>query len=327
MRRGVLLLLTVLVPATPATAQLLEADHLTTVAFAGLDRARTAVIVPGGILEQHGPYLPAASDTYQARWLADALARHIAARPGGWTALLLPMIPLGQGGANDIVRAWTYPGSVTIRSETLRAVYMDLADALGEHGFTYVFLVHVHGAPMHNQMLDQASAYFSETWGGTMVHLMGLKTVVERADAALAQLPEAARAADGFTVHAGLSESSRVLFVAPSLVEPGLFSAPPLTATDFPDLERLGRTDAWKGYWGAPAGSSVALGAALLEGTAAEIAAVADAVLDGRPFARDPFYVESLMDPADVAISRDTESRERQQAARQRRWLAAQGID
>jgi creatinine amidohydrolase len=184
----------------------------------------------------------------------------------------------------------------------------------------------VHGAPIHNQVLDHAAAYFRDTWGGTMVHLMGLKHVIEQMDAPLAQAPASARAADGFTVHAGLSESSRVVFVRPDLAKPTLFSAPPLTSRDFADLERLGKTDAWVGYWGAPAASSVALGAALLEHTAAEIGAIADAVLDGRPWPTEPFFTEDTMDPEDVAISRETEARDRALAGRQEAWLRKRGL-
>lgn len=82
-----------------ATADVIDAEALATTKFAALDRSKTAVIVPGGILEEHGPYLPSASDTYQARWLADNLARRIGARPG-WTAVMFPMIPLGFTIAN-----------------------------------------------------------------------------------------------------------------------------------------------------------------------------------------------------------------------------------
>jgi hypothetical protein len=42
------------------TGQLIGAVHdgatITTTEFAALDRSRTAVIIPGGILEEHGPY-------------------------------------------------------------------------------------------------------------------------------------------------------------------------------------------------------------------------------------------------------------------------------
>jgi len=58
---------------------------------------------------------------------------------------------------------------------TLRAVYMDLANELGAQGFRWVFLVHNHGAPNHHKALNQASDYFHDVYGGTMVHLFGLK--------------------------------------------------------------------------------------------------------------------------------------------------------
>jgi creatinine amidohydrolase len=304
-----------------ATADVIDAEALTTTQFAALDRSKTAVIVPGGILEEHGPHLPSASDTYQARWLADNLARRIGSRPG-WTAVMFPMIPLGHSGANDIPRQWVYPGTVTIRMKTLRAVYMDLADTLGEHGFRYVFLVHIHGAPDHNQALDQAARYFGDTWGGTMVHLQGLKSVnaPERFPEGLVN--EAARRADGFTVHAGLSESSRVLFTRPDLIPPSLFSAPALTATRFADLVGLGKTDAWTGYWGNPAASSIALGAALLDEMASRIGVVAEAVLDGKPWDREAFFTIANMDPVDVQISVELRQREAGLEKRQADWLA-----
>jgi creatinine amidohydrolase/Fe(II)-dependent formamide hydrolase-like protein len=40
--------------------------ELNTEQIRALDRARTAVILPGGILEEHGPYLPSYTDHSQA---------------------------------------------------------------------------------------------------------------------------------------------------------------------------------------------------------------------------------------------------------------------
>ena len=159
-----------------------------------------------------------------------------------------------------------------------------------------------------------------------MVHLMGLKAINDHENDPMALAPESARKADGFTVHAGLSESSRVLFTRPDLVKPGLFAAPALTAADFGALVSLAKTDAWQGYWGAPASSTVALGAALLENTASRIGAIADAVLDGTPWPVERFYTESAMDPADRAISRDTEQREQELLRRQQAWIKTQGL-
>ncbi len=68
-------------------------------------------------------------------------------RPG-WKVLVFPVIPLGAGGANEIGRRYSFPGTFAVRLATLRAVYMDLAAELGEQGFRWVFLVHGHaGSP------------------------------------------------------------------------------------------------------------------------------------------------------------------------------------
>jgi creatinine amidohydrolase/Fe(II)-dependent formamide hydrolase-like protein len=309
-----------------ASAQVLRAEALTTREFAALDRERTVVIIPGGILEEHGPYLPAGSDMYQAGWLAEALARRLARREGQ-TVLMLPMMPLGHSGANDIARRWTHPGTITIRAITLRAIYMDLADALGAQDFKHIFVVDVHGAPDHNQAIDQASDYFNDTWRGTMVHLMGLKSVNTLPPLPAAVVPEAAAAADGFTVHAGLLESSRVLFVRPEQVHNGLFNAPPLTARDFPALVTLGKAEGWPGYWGAPAAATATIGAAALEQTLEAISTVAVSILERTPWGRERFYTEANMDPADVQISRESMARESELRAKQQAWLRRAGLD
>ncbi|MBM3810924.1 MAG: creatininase family protein [Acidimicrobiia bacterium] len=103
-------------------SQVLRFDHLTTRQISKLDRVRTVLILPGAILEQHGPYLPSGSDGIFSRRLAADLASSIAAKPG-WTAVMLPTIPLGAGAANEIGRKCSFAGSVTIRPSTLRTVF------------------------------------------------------------------------------------------------------------------------------------------------------------------------------------------------------------
>ena len=99
-----------------------------------LDHEKTVVLIPGGILEEHGPYLPVYTDGYADRYYTEKLARAITAR-SGWTVVIFPEIPLGFGGANNIGAKWDFPGSVTVRMSTLRSVYMDLASALGAQKF------------------------------------------------------------------------------------------------------------------------------------------------------------------------------------------------
>ena len=58
-----------------------------------LDRQRTVILLPGGVLEEHGPYLPAFTDGYLSQRMAADVARAIALRPG-WKALVFPTIVL-----------------------------------------------------------------------------------------------------------------------------------------------------------------------------------------------------------------------------------------
>ena len=137
-----------------------------------LDRQRTVILLPGGVLEEHGPFLPSFTDGYRNEHLTEDLAAAIAKRPG-WTAVVFPIIPLGSDGANRIGGKYVFPGSYPIRSATLRAIFMDLATEFGEQGFRWLFVIHQHGSRNHNQALDQAGEYFRDTYGGHMVSLTG----------------------------------------------------------------------------------------------------------------------------------------------------------
>src|ERR1700712_2361575 len=133
-------LLVVLLGASPVEAQILQFANLNTRDFARLDKARTVVIIPGGVLEEHGPYLPAGTDGIFNRRFADDLAKVIASRPG-WTALMLPSVPLGAGAANEIGHKYSFAGSCTVLPTTLRRIFMDFADQLGQEQFRWILVV------------------------------------------------------------------------------------------------------------------------------------------------------------------------------------------
>jgi creatinine amidohydrolase len=306
--------------AGSAAARVVDGATITTDEFAALDRAKTVVIIPGGILEEHGPYLPSNTDGLIANWLAKNLAQRISTRPG-WSVLLLPEITLGHSGANDIGRRFIFPGSITVRGTTLRSVYMDLADALREHGFQWVFLVHIHGAPLHNEMLYQASDYFTDTSkGGRMVHLMGLSALVTCCSWHDGADPQAVEE-DGFTVHAGVAETSSIMFVAPETVKPEIAQAPSVTGKDFADLVRIAEQKEWPGYFGAQRFASAEIGERILRAQAEKLHEIATAILDGESWPQERFFLESTMDPADVKINRATEAFDAAIEKRQKEWL------
>jgi creatinine amidohydrolase/Fe(II)-dependent formamide hydrolase-like protein len=312
--------------ALPAalSAQVLDVRELNTGQIRGLDRAKTAAILVGGILEEHGPYLPSYTDGYWNERAGRDLAEAIAARPG-WTALLFPPIPLGEGGANFIGGKHTFPGSFNVSATTLRAVYMDLADALGEQGFRWIFVVDGHGSPIHNRSLDEAGDYFHDTHGGRMVHLNGLRAQRECCqEAMLRLLSEAERNEDGFTVHAGAGEHSAILFLRPDLVDPGYRTARSLTGKGFPDLVEMARAEDWPGYFGAPRLASAALGAASYEAKLRHLVATALRVLDGWDPSGEKRHADVMfaLTPARVEVLNPAIAAEARREARQRDWLA-----
>lgn len=92
-RVRVLALAVAMLPGPASTAQVFHVEQMNTSQIAGLDREKTAVLLWGGILEEHGLYLPSFTDGYINEYLTRRLAEAIAARPG-WAVLIFPPVPL-----------------------------------------------------------------------------------------------------------------------------------------------------------------------------------------------------------------------------------------
>ena len=308
-----------------AGAQVYQLAELNVDQIRKLDRERTVILLPGGIMEEHGPYLPSYTDGYFNERITKDLAAAIANRPG-WTAVLFPVIPLGSGGANEIGAKYVFPGTYAVRPATLRAVFMDLATEFGEQGFRWLFVIHGHGSPSHNRVLDEAGDYFRDTYGGHMVHLTGLVSSPSVIDSLRAEMSEAVLAEDGFTVHAGVLEHSRLMALRPDLVSREVVKAPSLTAKDFVGLRRLAEREDWTGYFGAPRYASAALGRRDVEERVREHIAQALRILDGLDERRIPRYsaiiakVPGISEMIDRSLKRDDTIEKRQ-----REWLAKRG--
>lgn len=109
-------------------------EELTSPEVAALDRDRTVLILPLGSVEQHGNHMPLGTDTLLAH--AVSLA---AAKSAGGTAVLPP--PWYGFSAHHM----RFPGSVTLRAETLMAVAEDVVGSVVRHGFRRILIVNGHG--------------------------------------------------------------------------------------------------------------------------------------------------------------------------------------
>jgi len=296
---GILLAAVMFSTSQQVAAQILRIGEMNTQQIQALDLPKTVVLIPGGILEEHGPYLPSYSDGYADDAYTRELAKAIVAR-SGWTVVLFPQIPLGNDPANTIGGKTVFPGSYPVRMATLRAIYMDLANEPGDQGFRWIFLVHNHGAPNNHKALNQASDYFHDVYGGTMVHLFGLKPVFSCCGTKEKVLSAKQLAEEGFSVHAGADEQSQILFLRPDLVPASYLSAPSLTAGNFADLVRIAKTEGWAGYFGAPRVATAAMGAQEFVLSSQTVNAIALQILDSLDLRKIPRYADE-MDPLDVA--------------------------
>jgi len=307
---------------SPLHAQVRNVGNLTTREISTLDRAKTVVILQGGMLEEHGPYLPAFTDGILSARLTTALADRLVERMPGWTVLVFPPISVGTSGYNEISGRSVFPGTYAVRPSVLRAAFMDLASELGEQGFRWILVVHVHGSPLHINALDQAGDYFHDTYGGTMVNLWGLVPVLAGWGSALGALPDSVKREDGVSLHAGLDEHSMMLHLAPALVSTDFRNAPTIAGANADSGFAIARRPGWTGYLGAPRLATAEIGQGIWNGFTAAAVRVSAEILTGKDPATYPRYMSYLRNnPLYRGWIAEAEQRDSLLGERQRAWL------
>jgi creatinine amidohydrolase len=233
--------------------------------IAALDRQRTMVILPIGMLEEHGPHLPIGADTLGVTHEADAMARRLSRQLPQWQVVMMPPIHYGESGANEIAGLYVHPGTYGIRHSTVRALVADVGAQVAQNGFTWIFVLTGHGAPTHGVAVNDACDFVSENFGVSMVHVSG----VFRASAALQDRGKAIAAkhfsaADlasfGMDVHAGVAETAAMLALRRDLVDPGYTKLPARAGSTREELYAVANTPGWQGYLSVPAKATAAYG-------------------------------------------------------------------
>jgi creatinine amidohydrolase len=186
--------------AAPGPAHaLVPADTTEDVRERGAGVRTQVAVLPVGSFEQHGPYLPLATDTL----VACAIAREIAA---AYPVHLLPPVTVSCSHEHA---AW--PGTVSISAVTLHAVIRDMADSLRRSGVDVLVLVNGHGGNYVLGNVVQES--------GARGERMALFPAAEDWEDARMR----ARVATSLLtdMHAGEIETSILLHAHPEFVRPG----------------------------------------------------------------------------------------------------------
>ncbi len=179
----------------------------------GLNAAQVAsgtydkAVLGVGATEYHGPHLPYGADTL----VANELALRVAARMEGM--LVLPPIAYGMSWHHQ-----SFPWTLSLRPETLMRLVYDIAASLYASNINKLLVITAHDGNL--APVEMAARQIHHDLDMHLAVMFGWQ---ERARAVLA--------AEGYMVdlnHAGQSETSAVMAVAPELVHPA-------AAIDTPD--------------------------------------------------------------------------------------------
>ncbi len=96
----------------------------------------TTIIIPTGGIEQNGPYLALGKHNYVLEQSCEAIARKLG---DALCAPILKLVP--EGDINEPSGHMRYPGTISMRQETYRAILTDIAESLETHGFTDIVFI------------------------------------------------------------------------------------------------------------------------------------------------------------------------------------------
>lgn len=113
-------------------------EDQTTIQIGEYVKNNALIILPVGMIEQHGPHLPVSTDNIIARGVAHLVAQQICDKI---PTLVMPCVFAGYHG--DILMKW--PGSTRVLPETLYNYVFDICDSLCQGGFKKILLLNAHG--------------------------------------------------------------------------------------------------------------------------------------------------------------------------------------
>ena len=184
----------------------LHLEHLTSPeAGAAIAAGYTTAVFGVGAVEQHGPHLPMFMDAEHGTRMAEEVAQRLG------KALVAPTIRVGCSDHH-----MSFPGSLTVRVETLEALCRDYCTSLAHHGFTRILIIPTHGGnfgPLRGMASRLQEAVAPGAQVRVYTEVMDLIGVWRRAT------EETSGLQDRIGGHADVAETSVMLAIHPELVE------------------------------------------------------------------------------------------------------------
>jgi creatinine amidohydrolase len=171
--------------------------HMTVPEVRALLERTDMVIIPVASLEQHGLHLPIGTDYLNGVERAKLIAQRA-------DVLVAPIMMPGQSPYH-----MAFPGTITLSSETIQAVYVEATESLIRHGFKRFMFLNAHGG-------NSATTTF-------IVDRINQETSGIAVDLGAAAAPyrkgTSIPPSKVFDRHGGVGETSNSLYLIPSLVD------------------------------------------------------------------------------------------------------------
>ncbi len=209
---------------------------------AGLQKTRS-ILIPFGSTEEHGSHLPLDTDTLHAIEVGKKLSQK---------RDIFVAAPIHYGVCRS---SSEHPGTVSIRTETLKALIVDIVTSLYQKGLRNFVLLSGHAGGTHMATLTDAGEFLLNQFADLRIAVLTEYMLAAREGRHLIET-------EGDS-HAGEIETSRILHSHPQLVK----GRAPREFPDFPvGILVRNKQKYWPGgVWGDPGKASSEKGAALEE--------------------------------------------------------------
>ena len=237
--------------------------HLAKIPFPEVDRLARAgnalVILPVGVVEEHGAHLPLGLDSFAAEAYSEAAAPHLEEK--GYDVVIAPTISYGVAH-----QALDFPGTLTLQPDTLRSLVMDIGRSLARHGLDRLVIINGHRDLSHMKALDEARDVLASE---KVAHVLCVGFTTDAAVTAAcyrAGVHELSRSVrtdrEG---HGGEWETSLALFSFPEMVDAQVIGTLEPNFDYDVDAFRNETKDYWslsggRGYFGSPQSGSAETG-------------------------------------------------------------------
>jgi creatinine amidohydrolase len=237
-----------------------------------------AVLLPIGILEEHGPHMGLAVDTLVPHLLSILTKRRLETR--AIAALVAPTFYWGVSASTA-----SFPGTFSVRPETMRAAIVDILTSLKSWKFAHIFVINWHLDYRHCRVILEALQEARQATGVDARNVLlpsdlrRLRLSGEEDYILVQKAPPSEKPPGKYAdYHAGSLETGIMLAYFPEYVDAELAKKLEPTRLTVYDLQGLGRSDDEtrklipQGYFGDPAGFDIEFARQFIEASVVDIA-------------------------------------------------------